>query len=192
MPQPIGGSGPGGTPRKKVVKRGVFPLDRSPLIGAFPILPCTCPAQHKRRLTGQGAKRPLTMGATRIPDFPHLLLLFESFLSSRAVALGPASHRGTPLTLRTPWPTLHGAVCVTCPREAWHSSWLSVSMHTEHRRVSSVCPSMPLVALMAQSRAQPRVRQLLPREEPSPLFVAAVKLMQVGAVVDHLWCVRTP
>jgi hypothetical protein len=64
--QPIEGSGPGVTPRKKVVKRGVFPLDRSPLIGAFPILPCTCPAQHKRRLTGQGAKRPLTMGATRI------------------------------------------------------------------------------------------------------------------------------
>ena len=104
-------------------------------------------------------------------DFPHLLLLFESFLSSRAVALGPASNRGTPLTLRTPWPTLHGAVCVTCPREAWHSPWLSVSMPTEHRRVSSVCPSMPLVAIMAQSRAQPRVRQLLPREEPLPSWL---------------------
>ena len=46
-------------PWKKVVKRDVFPLDRSPLIGAFPIRPCACPTQHKRRSTGQDAKRPL-------------------------------------------------------------------------------------------------------------------------------------
>ena len=41
--------------------------------------------------------------------------------------------------------------------------WLSLFIYTEHRGVSSVCTSAPIVTIMAKNNEQLRVLQLLPR-----------------------------
>jgi hypothetical protein len=137
--QPIEGSGPGVTPRKKVVKRGVFPLDRSPLIGAFPILPCACPAQHKRRLTGQGAKRPLDHGShaytccmRRGEDTGlHGRFLYsvekEPFPEAKALRIWKAPPSASPAVLCA-WngPTRTGTAGEASGGETWSSSAGSV------------------------------------------------------------------